>query len=251
MSLPEDEEPTTKVEILYENQRGLWICGTPHFSYKMLNPFDNPPWTDEYQRFSPVDIHSAQLPDPSWVWADPYWHIDMSGDVDEDGWEYAFIFQCQSWHGDFRFFRSFVRRRRWIRHRKYKDRKPTFAEQQMIYPLKDGAEDDEAQEPAPAKSEDIIARLEECRIDRERFVVIKDYFQSCGESELRSKIHEILCALNYSYSRTRFLSMVNQHYPEIDTSDYLSQLDFYSDYKTATKTLPQHTHATASPPSCL
>ncbi|KAK9729625.1 hypothetical protein K7432_000143 [Basidiobolus ranarum] len=231
-SLSEEEEQRIKVEILYENQRGIWACGTPYFSFKMLNPFDSPPWTDKYQRFSPVDIHSAQLPDPNWVWADPYWYIDKSEDVDEDGWEYSIIFQSNSWHGEYRFFRSFVRRRKWIRHRQLKDCKPTFADRQMRYPFPDSPKSTE--ELNPPKTDDIVTKLRECRIDRERFTLIKKYLETCEPSVLQTKIHDILCTLSYSSSRTRFLAMVNKQYPDIDTSQYLDDLDFYSDYKTVT-----------------
>ncbi|KAK9765945.1 hypothetical protein K7432_005323 [Basidiobolus ranarum] len=230
MSISEnDVERGLTVEVLFENQRGIWICGTPHFSHRMLNPFDCSPWTDKFQRYSPVDIHSAQLPDPNWVWADPYWYIDTSGDIDEDGWEYAFIFRSNSWHGDFRFFRSFVRRRKWVRHRKLKDLKPTFADRQMKYTTPNSPDRDE--ESIPSKSKGIIDKLKECRIDRERFTLIDDYLKSSEKSAVQEKIHDILCTLSYSSSRTRFMSMVNQRYPEIDISKYLNEFDFYSDYK--------------------
>ncbi|CAG8586500.1 3918_t:CDS:2, partial [Dentiscutata heterogama] len=50
------------------------------------------------------------------------WLIDMSGDVDEEGWEYAPDFHCSCWHGCYKPLRSFVRRRRWIRLRRRKGR---------------------------------------------------------------------------------------------------------------------------------
>ena len=44
--------------------------------------------------------------------------MDMSRDVDEEGWEYSFSFQKGfSWHGTHPWFHSFVRRRRWLRKR--------------------------------------------------------------------------------------------------------------------------------------
>ena len=58
------------------------------------------------------------MPDPSWEWAWQSWYVDMSYDVDEEGWEYSFSFQRSvAWHGTHPWFHSFVRRRRWLRKR--------------------------------------------------------------------------------------------------------------------------------------
>ncbi|ORY00642.1 hypothetical protein K493DRAFT_298801 [Basidiobolus meristosporus CBS 931.73] len=206
MSMLEDDlERGLTVEVLYENQRGLWICGTPHFSHRMLNPFDSAPWTDKFQRFSPVDIHSAQLPDPSWDWADPYWYIDSSGDIDEEGWEYAFMFGSNSWHdssghlfdeeGGFDI-----------------DHKPTFADRQMRYITPNSP--DKSEEDTPIKSKGIVAKLRECRIDRERFIIIDEYLKLTNKIELQEKVPV---------------------YVDIDISKYLNEFDFYSDYKMVVK----------------
>ncbi|RHZ81073.1 hypothetical protein Glove_124g12 [Diversispora epigaea] len=112
--------PSYKYDILYENQRGLFVMGIPKFNSKVLSPADPPPWTNIDQECSPMDIHTFQLPDPSWEWVYKEWLIDMSGDVDEEGWEYAFDFHCDNWHGCYRTFRSFVRKRRWVKLRRLK-----------------------------------------------------------------------------------------------------------------------------------
>ncbi|CAJ0755191.1 4821_t:CDS:10, partial [Entrophospora sp. SA101] len=57
-------------EVLYENQRG----------------------------YSPMDIYTFQLPDPTWEWVNKEWLIDMSGDVDQEGWEYSIAFNFNRWH---------------------------------------------------------------------------------------------------------------------------------------------------------
>ncbi|ORX43856.1 hypothetical protein DM01DRAFT_1340609 [Hesseltinella vesiculosa] len=56
-----------------------------------------------------------QLPDPTWEWVNKDWMVDMTDDVDEAGWQYAVRFHGAVWHGNYKHFRSFVRRRRWIR----------------------------------------------------------------------------------------------------------------------------------------
>lgn len=107
-----------EIDILYENQRGSWFLGIPLFSSKSLLNFDPSSWTNAYNKPSLVSVTNAQLPDPSWEWAWKSWYVDMSLDVDEQGWEYSFMFQTKfAWHGTHPWFHSFVRRRRWVRKR--------------------------------------------------------------------------------------------------------------------------------------
>ncbi|MCJ1471398.1 hypothetical protein MMC13_000037 [Lambiella insularis] len=107
-----------EVDILYENQRGSFLCGIPLYSSKSLLNFDPSAWQTAAFQESPVDITNAQLPDPTWAWAWKSWYVDMSHDVDEEGWEYSFSFRHGfSWHGNHPWFHSFVRRRRWLRKR--------------------------------------------------------------------------------------------------------------------------------------
>ncbi|KAI9881456.1 MAG: hypothetical protein M1830_000018 [Pleopsidium flavum] len=106
------------VDILYENQRGSFWCGIPLYSHKSLLNFDPSPWQSAFFKDSPVNITNAQVPDPSWEWAWKSWYVDMSQDVDEEGWQYSFSFrQGFAWHGTHPWFHSFCRRRRWLRKR--------------------------------------------------------------------------------------------------------------------------------------
>ena len=107
-----------EVDVLHENQRGSFICGVPLYSHRSLLHFDPAPWTNISMKDSLVDITNAQLPDPTWEWAWRSWFVDMSADVDEEGWQYSFAFSpAFSWHGNQLWFHSFVRRRRWLRKR--------------------------------------------------------------------------------------------------------------------------------------
>ncbi|KAI0601660.1 hypothetical protein F4775DRAFT_408121 [Biscogniauxia sp. FL1348] len=113
------KEPETEIDILYENQRGGFLCGIPLFSSAALGNLDPPPWTNFAHKPSPTDITTAQVPDPSWEWAWSEWRInrDEAIQTDEDGWEYSFMFSKKfSWHGP-KWYNSFVRRRAWIRRR--------------------------------------------------------------------------------------------------------------------------------------
>ncbi|KAF2154985.1 hypothetical protein K461DRAFT_276164 [Myriangium duriaei CBS 260.36] len=115
--LKQAQEEDAIIEVLYENQRGLFTFGIPHFSSRSLLNFDPKAWTNAKQRGSPVNITNAQVPDPNWEWAWKSWYVDMSRDVDEDGWEYSLAFYGCAWHGNHPWFHSFVRRRRWLRKR--------------------------------------------------------------------------------------------------------------------------------------
>ncbi|KAK9487835.1 hypothetical protein V1527DRAFT_507905 [Lipomyces starkeyi] len=111
-------DPNVKYDILYENQRGFFAFGNPLFSSKGLLNYDPSPWVDADYKYSPVDILSAPVPDPSWEWVWRTWYIDMTYDVDDQGWSYSLSFTSDKWHGAHVWFHSFVRRRRWIRKRR-------------------------------------------------------------------------------------------------------------------------------------
>ncbi|TGJ82227.1 hypothetical protein E0Z10_g6535 [Xylaria hypoxylon] len=112
------KETETEIDILYENQRGGFLCGIPLFSSAALGNLDPPAWTNFAHKSSPTDIHTAQVPDPSWQWVWPEWRINHDEQIqtDGDGWEYSFMFSKFSWHPP-KWYNSFVRRRAWIRRR--------------------------------------------------------------------------------------------------------------------------------------
>ena len=106
------------IDVLYENQRGSFLFGIPLYSHSSLLNFDPGPWVGKDFKDSAVNITNAQVPDPSWEWAWKTWYVDMSYDVDEEGWQYSFSFgKTTAWHGTHPWFHSFVRRRRWLRKR--------------------------------------------------------------------------------------------------------------------------------------
>ncbi|KAJ9477743.1 Peroxin Pex23-like-Penicillium chrysogenum [Pseudozyma hubeiensis] len=84
-------------DVLYENQRGLLVFGIPKFSPRTLFQWDPSPWTSSNGQKSAYNIANAQLPDPSWEWAYSEWYIDMTGDVDEAGWQYSGNFGRRFW----------------------------------------------------------------------------------------------------------------------------------------------------------
>lgn len=178
-------EQDTVIDVLYENQRGVITLGVPHFSSNSLLNFDPKPWTNAHRRTSPVNITNAQVPDPNWVWAWDSWYVDMSRDVDEQGWEYSFWFQdSAAWHGNHPWFHSFVRRRRWLRKRVRAKHLADIGEDQRT--------ESPRSEPAPARPAAassmgaLINAIKACSIDRERLVMIRAFL-----AEPNNDVHDL------------------------------------------------------------
>jgi len=244
---PAKEKADYEIDILYENQRGAFFCGIPLYSAKSLLNFDPSGWQTSTFHDSPVNITNAQLPDPSWAWAWRTWYVDMSHDVDEEGWEYSFSFkQGFAWHGSHPWFHSFVRRRRWIRKRvkirpirtgKRDDMKAahlltaeyftirskrtpspdsvgnrTGADQSMYFStFANGEESDED----PAEITDSLAlmgALRKSRLDREKIAAIKNFLEH-GEDEiyyLADRMDDIMGLFIYQTSRRQLQTLLLQ-----------------------------------------
>lgn len=89
---PDQVQEQYEYDVLYENQRGIMFFGIPKFSARTLFQWDPSPWTNAFNGSSAYNIVNAQLPNPFWEWVQPEWLIDMSGDVDESGWQYSHNF---------------------------------------------------------------------------------------------------------------------------------------------------------------
>ncbi|CAO3683288.1 unnamed protein product [Rhizopus stolonifer] len=162
-------------DILYECQRGSLSVG---YSSKTLLQFDPNPWCDADMKFTPMNTGNYQLPDPTWQWVSKDWMIDMTDDVDEVGWQYSLKFHGADWHGNYKHFRSFVRRRRWIRLRHCNKlpihQKPPFLSQ-------------------PSSScvfvpQDIATQVKKCRLDREKMSVLSQAIDSGHQDQIVAKV---------------------------------------------------------------
>lgn len=126
-----------------------------------------------------MDIENYQLPDPTWEWVSKEWMIDMTGDVDEAGWQYALKFHGAVWHGNYKHFRSFVRRRRWLRLR----RRQTLVKKEVTNgttpssSLSSSSSSSSAQHTLLTEIE-AIKNLKKCRLDRERLSVLDSLMKS-------------------------------------------------------------------------
>ncbi|CAO3643888.1 unnamed protein product [Mucor hiemalis] len=195
--------------VLYECQRGSLAVG---YSSKTLLQFDPNPWCDADMRFTPMDIENYQLPDPTWEWISKDWMIDMTEDVDEAGWQYALKFHGASWHGNYKHFRSFVRRRRWIRLR-HRSIGQSIVEEEPQSPVKTRTlVDVDVDEPSGSadsfKHENIMEKLQKCRLDRERMSVLTDAIKSTLpglENQLLEKAVDYMELFDYDDTMYKFL----------------------------------------------
>ncbi|KAG4436848.1 hypothetical protein IFR05_007654 [Cadophora sp. M221] len=234
------QSPDSAIDILYENQRGGFLCGMPLFSSSALGNLDPSPWTNCAQKTSATNITNAQVPDPSWEWAWPEWHINHTDEVDEDGWEYSFMFSKKfSWHGK-SWYSSFVRRRAWIRKRVKKSTGYRVNEGHMlnsdyftIHPAELRGSSRGSTTESQTKRFSTISRreMEEgivveeiqdigtllkalrlARIDREKTEAVESFIQHGGDDlyYLRDHMHEIMGMFIFQASRRLLLSHLLQ-----------------------------------------
>ncbi|KAF9278222.1 hypothetical protein BGZ68_008699 [Mortierella alpina] len=251
---PGDPEPEGDFvyDFLYQHQRGAFFLGTPNFSSKSLLPVDPDEWTDQFFESSAMDTTDYGLPDPSWEWVHKSWLVDMTGDVDEDGWEYAMTFHGSPWHGNYEIFRSFARRRRWLRLRKRKGKTLGKARPlpERTYPssvhaatwAKVDASPLDLEDPSPfppidqdSDVVDLYKILKKARSDREKLAYTAQYVvRYPGQlGDLGERLDKYLGLLDYESSRREFLSLLAVYGPAERAAvvKAVKRLEFYSDQK--------------------
>ena len=241
-----------EVDILYENQRGSFFCGIPLYSSNSLLNFDPSAWQNSAFKDSPINITNAQVPDPSWQWAWKSWYVDMSHDVDEEGWEYSFSFRHGfSWHGTHPWFHSFVRRRRWLRKRIKKEtglqqrrtsnihmlnadyftihaKRPTSRDSsadrtinnQSSYVSSHGqGSDTEDEEEEINNILALMKALRKATVDRQKIESVKNFLNHGGDElyYLPSHMPEIMAMFIYQTSRRQLLSHLLNVYKSTTT----------------------------------
>ncbi|KAG0652441.1 Meiotically up-regulated 65 [Hyphodiscus hymeniophilus] len=243
----QQKEHESAIDILYENQRGGFLCGIPLFSSRALGNLDPSQWTNAAQKTSASDITNAQVPDPTWEWAWKEWSVNHQEGVDEDGWEYSFAFSKKfSWHGP-SWWNSFVRRRAWIRKRVKSHLGYRVQEGHMlnsdyftIHPAQDRSRSRASTGNESAKNRFSIAQLarremEEVvlmehisdigslmrvlrfsRIDREKMEAVENFIQNGGDElvYLKERMHDIMGMFIFQASRRLLLSHILKTFNE-------------------------------------
>ncbi|UNI20814.1 hypothetical protein JDV02_006867 [Purpureocillium takamizusanense] len=240
------EKRETAIDILYENERGGFLCGIALFSSQALGGLDPPAWTNAYHKTSPTSIHTAQVPDPTWEWVWPEWRINHQEGMDDDGWEYSFAFGKKfSWH-EARWWNSFVRRRAWIRKRAKKRLETIPSDPQLLNtdyfiirpasyrsrtsngtslassraPSKLSSAEasiSEADEPLPdiEDIETLLRTLRLARIDREKREAVENYVEHGADLEaLQREMHEIMSLFVFQASRKQLLGHLMRKHEE-------------------------------------
>jgi hypothetical protein len=245
-SKPTHNERETAIDILYENERGGFLCGIPLFSSKALGNLDPSAWTNVAFKTSATNITNAQVPDPSWEWVWKEWRVNHDVGTDEDGWEYSFAFSRKfSWHGP-AWWNSFVRRRAWIRKRAKKAAEKKIMEAHIlnsdyftIHPTVDRSRsssridsirDSRYSILALAKQdmflesdkEDIcdiaslMVALKFARIDREKTEAVENFIENGGEDlyYLRERMHDIMAQFIFQEARRLLLTHLSRKFDQ-------------------------------------
>jgi len=105
------------MEYQLESERGFHFMGANRFSPNMRLPRDPARFTSVSGEPLGAQLTDFEVPDDTWVWLWSRWYVDMTADVDDQGWCYAGRFHSVHWAGRHRFLRSFVRQRVWKRPR--------------------------------------------------------------------------------------------------------------------------------------
>ncbi|TQS33439.1 hypothetical protein Golomagni_06217, partial [Golovinomyces magnicellulatus] len=234
----------TAVDILYENERGGFLCGSAMFSYKLLGGLDPTPWTNEFHMPSLTNVETAQLPDPSWEWISPEWKIHYQDGVDEFGWHYSFAFSNKfSWHKA-KWWNSFVRRRAWVRRRAKKRAEDISSDPHMLnadyFTVKPASQRKRqsagslgsrvssktsisymssiSDEDRKVDIEDLVTLMQVLRlsrIDREKREAIENYLEHATDIEsLHVEMHEIMSLFIFQASRRLLLGHLMEKHAE-------------------------------------
>ncbi|KAI1005372.1 hypothetical protein K3495_g2845 [Podosphaera aphanis] len=233
------------IDVLYENQRGGFICGKPFFSARALGNLDPAPWTNILQKPSATNIHTAQPPDPSWEWIGKTWSVYNKDCTDKDGWEYSFAFHGKfAWHKG-RWWNSFVRRRAWVRKRIKKKVDPKFNDVNMLnmdyFTVHSGHVHGKSQSSSQGNtnhddnhgqmdnahldeeichSDTLKNVLRSGRIDREKIDAVKMFIENGNEEliHLQDQMHDIMRLFVFHASREALIAhlrnVLDEKFPE-------------------------------------
>ena len=156
------------------------------------------------------------------------------------GWEYSLKFHGAVWHGNYKHFRSFVRRRRWIRLRrrlfqlgelkqqkkvdgatiKLVDDITTINKKPASSPLSMYNNNNKPSSPSSAPSsssitsqEELINTLSQCRLDRERLVIFDKALSTIPNASKQLFSLDLLNVFNFERTKCIVLRVNNDINP--------------------------------------
>jgi hypothetical protein len=178
---------------------------------------------------------------------DERWLVDMSGDIDPFGWQYAVRFRGHNWRGHSKPLQSFARRRKWIRRRRRTDQTESSAEVAIditpaarssldipygvTSPSPTGMSDNGPDSPltGPLSSNQytpmssvtsltcepdqnpshypMLIEIKQSRIDREKLQIVQDHLTK-GVQLNEFMVEWMMNNLDYETSRKRLLQMI-------------------------------------------
>jgi hypothetical protein len=143
-----------------------------------------------------------------------------------EGWEYAFNFHNSSWHGCYQPFRSFVRRRRWIRLRRKKGIK--YGSIRGI-PAKIDSNSDVKMDGF----EKLWQSVKNSRLDREKLKLINDYINNYDDiGNFYDRLNDFVDIFDHQENSKKFLELILSYSDKEclnPNSPYM--LKFFSDAK--------------------
>lgn len=168
---------------------------------------------------------------------DVNWYVSMDhgvADVDDQGWIYSWSFKSRHWQG----LTGFVRKRLWVRlpsttpelvqlddvtAEEYGDSKPhaKITREEALQEDEEALQEDEeslegTEEQggrwwdSSSDSDTLVSALQHCKLDRQRFDVIEQYFSKLSQDEQKvfwneEMTHKVLAIFQFQTSRERFM----------------------------------------------
>ncbi|QDS73048.1 hypothetical protein FKW77_009543 [Venturia effusa] len=198
-------DENSQLDMLYENQRGLFFFGIPKFSSNSLLQFDPSSWVGSDFKPSAVDITNAQVPDPSWEWAWRTWNDTLV--------------EGHALNSDYFTIHSQPRPRSSVGC----DDESSVKAAQVRSPNKidgtrspEGAADDEDDDDDYGHDGDVrdipalLRGLKRASIDREKIVLIEKFLHQAGDElyYLSENMSDIMSLLVFQGSRRQLLSIL-------------------------------------------
>ena len=177
-----------------------------------------------YSPYSPRDgfLSLDSATGQAWQWKQGRWYVDMRGDVDEEGWEYAFYWNGRyrwcggNWHGKAVLIHGWVRRRKWIRELQRKQVPSPLMEVDQNGVVV--TEEEEVGKRGGGGFDGLLSVLREAKTPDKRRIALQEFFDAILPETMKSLpeyIHHIYILLD-PISTTYLIQILERHQPNYD-----------------------------------